>query len=78
MVRNRKPETAQLEPVVKENEEQHVFHEAPDWPSSLGLNFAEDTGKSLARRLFHWGPLITLILIFFVSLLPLLLSLQFS
>ncbi|CAD5226850.1 unnamed protein product [Bursaphelenchus xylophilus] len=41
--------------------------EAPEWPSYL-VNVESDFGKSLSRRLFHWGPLAAIFLTGFIGI----------
>lgn len=40
---------------------------APSWDAMLVKDWKSDVGKTIFRRIFHWGPFVALFLIFYVS-----------
>ncbi|GMR48076.1 hypothetical protein PMAYCL1PPCAC_18271, partial [Pristionchus mayeri] len=40
---------------------------APSWDPKLVKDWKSDVGKTLFRRIFHWGPFIALFLIFYIG-----------
>jgi uncharacterized Zn finger protein len=53
---------------AKKLEKEIQVEEAPNWPTLL-IDVENDVGKTVAERLFHWGPLLAYGIIFTVSFL---------